>query len=51
MRCPKCNAKWRWKRDIKKDKCHKCGYGMKMSDFLVNKKVESVEREDEVSDL
>lgn len=34
MRCPECNVKWRYKRDLMKNKCHKCGHKMTIRDFL-----------------
>ena len=46
MRCPECNAKWKWRRDYKKNKCHKCGRKHKMTDFLSKEFLEELRSEE-----
>lgn len=44
MRCPECNTKWKWKRDLEKNKCHKCGKEMNIRDFLSDDFIEELKR-------
>ena len=45
MRCPECNAKWKYKRDLMKNKCHKCGYKMTIRTFLSDDFIQELKEE------